>query len=384
MATPKIVLKIHLSRGILRELILQLHLILGLIAGLFLAILGLTGAVMAFEGDIDHWLHPERWYVKPGRRPLPENELVSVAQNRFKPARVFAVQFQRAANLAQVIRMTDGTLVYLNPYDGSVLGETVGTSTSDQALITIHQIHVRLIPDLESTPELAVAGRFIVAMASLFLCLLIPTGLALWWRDKRAFFRSRATNFKIPWFTYFKDAHLAFGLYASLFLWIAAFTGILIGFDFGQNFFYMVTGTKQPAPLAPFQSTPVPEGKPLMADQVLDIAQRAFPGASPSLMLMPLQPTAVFTVLMRVPEETSQNVHSSVMIDQFSGRVLDVRSYLTDSSGYRLLRLNRSIHNGDIFGLPSRILVSLSGLMLFALVVTGVVTWWKKLSAPPQ
>ena len=121
-----------------------------------------------------------------------------------------------------------------------------------------------------------------------------------------------------------------------------------------------------------------------MADQVLDIAQRAFPGASPSLMLMPLRPAAVFTVLMRVPEETSQNVHSSVMIDQFSGRVLDVRSYLTDSLGYRLLRLNRSIHNGDIFGLPSRILVSLSGLMLFALVVTGVVTWRKKISTPPQ
>jgi uncharacterized iron-regulated membrane protein len=84
--------------------------------------------------------------------------------------------------------------------------------------------------------------------------------------------------------------------------------------------------------------------------------------------------------MMRVPEETSETVHSSVTIDQYSAKVLNVRNYLTDSAGYRLIRFNRSIHTGDIFGFPTHILVSLSSLMLVVMVITGLVIWWKKLA----
>jgi uncharacterized iron-regulated membrane protein len=57
-----------------------------------------------------------------------------------------------------------------------------------------------------------------------------------------------------------------------------------------------------------------------------------------------------------------------------------VHNFLTDSQGYRVIRFNRSIHTGDIFGLPSHILVSVSSLLLVVMVVTGLVIWWKKLA----
>ncbi|MGA3200998.1 MAG: PepSY-associated TM helix domain-containing protein [Bryobacteraceae bacterium] len=378
MALPKVIVKIRLRPEPLRKAVLKIHLCLGLTAGIFLAILGLTGSIMAFEGDLDHWLHPERWYVTPGRRLLPENDLVSIAQNRFRPALVFAVQFPRASNLAQVLRMTDGTIVYLNPYDGTVLGNTVGASHTDQLLIYVHQLHLSLVPDPQSAPQLAQAGEVVVGVATLFLFLLVSTGLILWWRRKRV--SIRPPNLETPWFTFFHEAHQVMGIYASLFLWIASITGLLIGFDFGQTFLYAITRSSPPAPLQPFPSVPIPGATPLMADQVLQIARRALPNASPAMMLLPQRPAGSFAVLMRVPEETSQSVHSAVTIEQYSGKVLSVRSYLTDSPGYRLIRLNRSIHNGDIFGLPSRVLVSLSSLVLVAMVITGLVIWWKKLA----
>jgi len=116
-----------------RKIAILIHLYLGLAAGLFLVILGLTGSVMAFEGDIDHWLHPDLWYVTPARKPLPENDLVSIAENRFR-SRVLAIEFPRAANLAQRMQLADGTAAYLNPYDGTVLGSKVGLTNSDRAL----------------------------------------------------------------------------------------------------------------------------------------------------------------------------------------------------------------------------------------------------------
>ncbi len=364
----------------LRKVILTIHMILGLAAGLFLAILGLTGSIMAFEGDLDHWLHPQLWYVTPRGQPLPEHDLISVARNRFPRAPVIAVQFPRAANLAQMMQLTDGTHAYINPYDGTVLGDTVGPSSSDRFIGYVHQFHLRLVPNPRSAPKLAEIGKVVISVAGLLLCLLVPTGWTLWWRSKSATVRFKMSNWTAHWSLIFHDAHHAIGIYASLFLLIAAITGVLIGFDFGEKFFYSATHSERPARQEAWQSVFVPNAVPLTSDQALDIARRTMPNATVAMMVLPLRPTGAYTVLMRVPEDTSETVHSSIAIDQFSGKVLNVRNYLAESPGYRLIRLNRSIHTGDIFGLPSHILVSLSSLALVAMAITGLVIWWKKLA----
>jgi uncharacterized iron-regulated membrane protein len=330
---------------------------------------------MAFEGDLDHWLHPGLWYVTPRSRPLPENELISGVQNQFPRARVVIIQFFRAPNLVQVMQMTDGTTVYVNPYDGTVLGNKVGPSNLDQTLGFIHQIHLRLVPDPRAAPELAKIGKTLVSFAGLILCLLVPTGLILWWRRKTA-----SINFKASWFKVFFDAHQVIGVYAALFLFIASTTGIMIGFDFGEQFYYRIAHSGPPTRPQSWPSVPIPNAAPIMADQAMDIARSAIPNATVALMIRPTRPTSSYTVLMRVPEETSEAVHSTVTIEQWSGKILNVRNYLTDSSGYRLIRFNRSIHTGDVFGLPTHILVSLSSLLLVAMVITGLVIWWKKLA----
>jgi uncharacterized iron-regulated membrane protein len=290
------------------------------------------------------------------------------------------VQFPRASNLAQMMQMTDGTSVYLNPYDGTVLGSKLGLNNSDRAIGYIHQIHLRLVPDPKSAPELAEKGKIVVSCAGLVLLVLVPTGVILWWRGKRLTVKFKATNFKIPWHRVFHDSHQAIGIYAALFLTIASFTGILIGFRFGEKFFYAVTKSAPPPRSQPTPSTLVPHATPIMDDEVLAIARRALPNATPSVMVRPLRIAGSYTVLMRVPEETSDAVHSSVTIDQYSGKVLALHDYKTESAGYRAIRFNRSIHTGDIFGLTSHIVVSLSSLALAAMVVTGFVIWWKKLA----
>jgi len=84
--------------------------------------------------------------------------------------------------------------------------------------------------------------------------------------------------------------------------------------------------------------------------------------------------------MMRVPEETSEAVHSSVYIDQYSGTVLRTDNFKTQSLGYRVIRFNRSIHTGDVLGLPTHILMSLSSVLLVVMVITGFLIWWKKLA----
>jgi uncharacterized iron-regulated membrane protein len=43
--------------------------------------------------------------------------------------------------------------------------------------------------------------------------------------------------------------------------------------------------------------------------------------------------------------------------------------------------VNRAIHTGDIFGIPTKFLMSLASLMAAVQVITGVIMWWKRTRA---
>jgi uncharacterized iron-regulated membrane protein len=356
-----------------RYVVLKIHLYLGLLAAIFLVILGLTGSIMAFEGDIDHWLHRGRWYVTAGPRALPEGGLIDKVERQVAPARVGTVQLSPQRNRAQIMQLTDHSAITVNPYDGSILSRITGPTRTQRMLGSIHQIHLRLATDGRSA--IAPAGKIIISYAGLILCLLVPTGLVLWWRTKRA-----SIQWSGSWLHRSFDLHRAIGIYAGLFLWIAAVTGILIGFDFGEKAIYSLTHSARPSFGRPPQAAPVPGATPIGVDQAMEIAHQTMPSASIENLSMPLNAKAAFNIVMRAPEETSGSAHSSVTVDPYTGKVLQVHDFLTDSQGYRWIRFNRSIHTGDIWGLPGHVLVSLSSLLLVAMVGTGFVIWWKKLA----
>src|SRR5438094_6490956 len=99
-----------------RAIVLKVHLWLGVGAAIFLVILGLTGSIMAFENDIDHWLHPGLYYVQARGQILPEAELILKVQHCFAPARVAAVHIFRQPGLAHVMQLSDRSTALVNPY----------------------------------------------------------------------------------------------------------------------------------------------------------------------------------------------------------------------------------------------------------------------------
>ena len=356
-----------------RKILLQIHLYLGLAAALFLIVLGLTGSIIAFEGDLDHWLHPGMWYVSGSGRSLAEGELIAGVERQVAPARVALVQIPRHRGLAQAMQLTDRSTVAVNPYTGAILGRRSGPASVDRWLGVIHQVHLRLAGD--GRAPWAPAGKIAVSYAGLALVLLAPTGLVLWWRNK-----STAIHWHASWFRICFDSHQAIGIYAGLFLFVAALTGVLIGFDWGEQAIYALTHSSRPKFPRPPQSTPVPGGTPIGVNQAIATAQAAIPNAPVDMILLPRGPKASYTVVLRVPEETSGSAHSSVTIDQFSGKTLDTHNFLTESQGYRWIRFNRSIHTGDFGGLAGHILMSLSSLLLVVMAITGIVIWLKKLA----
>jgi uncharacterized iron-regulated membrane protein len=326
---------------------------------------------MAFENDIDQWLHPNLYYVQVRPQRASNTELIHLVEQRFAPARVVTMHFFRQPDLAVLAELNDTSTVFLNPYEGRILGRTIGPSRIEKLIGYIHQIHTHLVPNPASTRTAVEIGGLIVEIAGFILCLLVPIGVVLWLRTKRASIAWRAS-----WFRVCFDAHQVIGIYAALFLFTAAFTGVMVE----QNGAIFRLTHSRPSRFPKLQSGAAAGASPISVDRAEAIARTAIQNTSVTDVQVPLTPAGVFLVVLRVPEETSEAAHSYVFVDQYSGSVLHTINFLKDSPGYRVIRFNRSIHTGDIWGTPGHVIASLSSLLLVVMVFTGVVIWLKKLA----
>ncbi len=355
----------------MRKWILRIHLWLGLTAALFLIVLGLSGAIIAFEGDYDHWFNTRLWYVTPQAQRLSQQSLFEMVQQRFAPARVEAIQMQDGrADLAQDYFLTPTLEVFVNPYNGAILG----TRDQDPLLLkvigTIHQLHIRLVHIRIGNTDV---GKWLVEIAGLEMLVLIPTGLILWWRKKQWSINWKASWKRINW-----DLHNIIGIYVGIVLLLATVTGFFISFE--QPIYWIThSGHLERTPQP--RSTPIGSESPRPdLDSVLQASDEALPNATTVAVVLPARPTSPYVFEKRVPQDASLTVHSAVYIDQYTGKVLKVEDFNKISAGYRAVRINRSLHTGDYWGLPGHIILSLSSFLLSITAITGIVIWWKKLA----
>jgi uncharacterized iron-regulated membrane protein len=373
-ATQKNTAQFSKKKWTFKYLSLKLHLWLGLGSGVFLLILAFTGAIIGFEQEVPRWLHRDLFYVQPAGQQLPETQLIDAVNQHIAPAHVRSVLLSRWPNMAQIMTMPDpggdprGTRIFVDPYTGRILGSVVGQTSDEKFLQTMHNTHLRLTQSLGDT------GKLIVSIAGAILIVETVFGLILWWRLKRATIKLRGAS----WFRVFFDAHNAIGIYSALFMLVISITGVVIGFDFFEPLIFKVTKSEPLVQRRLPSSTPIPGASPITPDQAITYARNAMPDGTPAGIQLPANPKAGYLVQMRVGE-TSPAVQSYVLVDQYSGKVLATQRF-NSSRGYALIRFNRSIHTGDIWGLTGHIIMSLTSVVLLIMVVTGVVIWWKKLA----
>jgi len=356
-----------------RKVILYCHLYLGLIGAVFVVVLGLTGAAIAFEDRYDEWLHPTVWRVTPQGERLKQQQLVELIEQRFRPARVEELRISSPAR-AEVFTLRDHRVIFVNPYSGEVLEVRDHALLSAQIVSKLHQLHVAL--------AYGYTGRQLVDYVNIEVGFLLLTGLYLWWRKKRLRISWRKSWSRINW-----DLHNVIGIYVAAFGVLMVVTGFFIGFE---KALYWVTRTAPtrmmptphsvlPQSLQPdnAESSAIVNGTPKIADLdlVVQSADNALPGVPICEIDLPRTPRATYQIWKRSSSATSG---STVYVDQYSGQVLRVDDARNFSNGFRLYEMNQALHAGRIFGLPTQIVMSCSSLLLAVLSITGVIMGWRK------
>ena len=342
----------------LRRTLFTLHMIAGLAAALFAIVLGLTGSIMAFEDEIDHVTHPHLFRVDPRGRTSLSLTALTDRLSSVLPGPVVAYGMGVTPDRSYSLGTSRGT-VFVNQYTGEVLGTRDGPTW----LNNVHQIHLRLLAGN--------TGKTIVSWAGVVIMLLTISGLYLWWPVKRVSIDLAAGGRRV-WF----DAHNAIGVISFAFLLVLAFTGAIIGFERTTTpLLYSVTASRPYPGNVPV--TPVAGGHVISPDEAVAIAARTLPGAAPILANVTTG-TAAYRVALRYPEDLTPGGRSRVFVDPYSGAVLQAESSRTTAAGTRLVNLNRAVHTGDVFGIPTKIVMSLASLAAVAQAITGTVMWWKR------
>ncbi|HWA99196.1 MAG TPA: PepSY-associated TM helix domain-containing protein [Pirellulales bacterium] len=344
-----------------RTTILKFHRWLALLATVPLMLLGLSGSVVTFENEIDRALNPKLWLVETSGEPLARQALLDGVQRGFPNDAIAALRLPAGDDRAVEIALRSGMLVYADPYTGDVLGTR---RRNEIVAARIHQFHTNLL--------LGPPGSWINGMAASVLVLLSLSGLWLWLWPKTAAIRWRGSGRR-----FFYDAHSATGLYGAALWIIVGFTGAIMNFEaIAQPALYWLTRTQGVDP-PPLTSADANDGSALAADEIIDAARDALPGAAVTLLSLPKKSDDVFVVYMKFPEDRTPAGRSRVYVDQYSGKVLWVTNTRTVPWGVWLWNQHRAVHTGDLFGWPSRLLICAASLLVAVQTVTGLVVWWQ-------
>jgi uncharacterized iron-regulated membrane protein len=310
------------------------------------------------------------WHATAQGTPLPLETLVARCREQFPDKRVVDIVIAQKPDLAYRFRMDDFDAL-INPYTGRAQG-TRDFSKADLGsgfARLLHNIHTRLLAGR--------IGEYFVGAITVVTLIILVTGVVLWWPRKILSVLRGASWKRINF-----DLHNIFGIYASIFLVYVTLSGIIISFEGFTDPFLKKQLDRHVETQPRLKSTPVVGAPRISVDAAIQIANETLPGAVATIVNVPSAPTEAYRVTKRFPEDRAAAGRSRVYVDQFSGKVLYVKSTRTDELGTRIVNIKRAVHTGDLYGWPTRILAFLSCLFLAGQVVTGTVIWWKKIQVP--
>jgi uncharacterized iron-regulated membrane protein len=377
-----------------RKSILKVHRWLSLIIGVWVLLQGLSGAVLAFQDQVNAWSRPELYHhTKGDKGPAAA---MQAARPRVPDGKVGSLQLPAvqggvyvAVGNLPIPGQAPGTppkpgkpgpqrLVFVDPGTGHVNG----TRDTDEGFTHwLARWHDSLLQD----EFLGTTGRAVTGWLGLATILIVLSGLYIWyWPGVRRWATAlRIRGGRMPVVRQ-RNLHRTTGLLVSLPLLVVLATGVALQFPTqSRSLWYRVTpgrdaGTRFVA--TPAQSTPQKGAKPLTLAQAIDRAE-AVTGGTAQAVTPAFGPTGAFSVKVskgwdpyRGPRGRAGNV--TVSIDQFSGqpvRTIQPSSFPVAGQAYEFWLF--PTHAGSWGGFLTRVLWLLTGLGVLGLGVTGTLMY---------
>ncbi len=384
----------------MRSIGVIIHRWAGLLTALFLFIAGLTGAVISWDHELDEWMNAHLFEVKASGASLPYLDLaarvetadprarVSTVPLQTEPARslLFGVQPRVDPQTGKLYKLGYNQ-VFLDPATGKELGRREWGAVAvdrEHLLAFLYRLHYTLhIPNFAGQNRWGhwfMGGIALIWLLDCFVALAISfPDLERW---KRSFTIRSGSRYQLNF-----DLHRAGGLW----LW-----GVLLVLAMSAVYLNLNRELVRPAIAAVMPLTPTPfdlrSQRPLNQplEPRIDYATIIAKGRREAQVKGWSEPVGsafynarygIYGVRFFQPGEDHGSGGFGVKqlyFDGADGTFLGERIPSGGTAGDILLQLQFPLHSGRIAGVPGRIFISLMGLVVAGLSITGVVIWLKR------
>jgi uncharacterized iron-regulated membrane protein len=421
-----------------RRTLWRWHFYAGLFVMPLLLVLAITGTLYCFQPQIEPLLYRDRMVVADTGAPRLSSDVLLAKAVAHEPRDAVPATAQidreRTRSAEFVFRLPSGESesVYVNPYDGAVLGTL---SVEHRLMKQIRNLHRGLM--------LGKTGELVMELAGCWTLVMIGTGIALWWPGRarqggrtdsggggrwwpRLSLRGRA---------WWRDLHAVGGVWLALGALFFILSGLPWSGSWGREFKALATSASLGYPKGAWgeahvhSAAPSAKASPGAAHDMRDmndmndqhamhdgmkmddlplpqtpwaVGATAVPDSAPSAsasaarrvpldavialadglgveddydIALPRTATGVYTVSSFPPDPRDER---TLHVDQYSGRVLADISYQDYGRVAQWISYGTSLHMGRYFGFANQIVSSAISLGLAALALSGFVMWMKR------
>jgi uncharacterized iron-regulated membrane protein len=384
----------------MRRILSLLHRWFGLFIALFLIVSGLTGAVISWDHELDEWLNPQLFAATSFGDSKTALDLANQLEHEHPELQIsfIPLAIEPEHNLVMSVSPTlntttgkaaelDYNQIAVDPVTGEIKGDRFWGEVSlsrENLLPFLYKLHYSMhIPDAWGI-ELGILFMGIVAIT---WC--IDSVIALWisfpnrnqW--KKSFqFRLAQGNYKRNF-----DLHRSGGVWIWGFLLLLAVTSVSMNLSF-QVMRPLVNIFSELTP-SPFDTAiPNPPDQPvvpkLTREEILVLAQQkaqaeSINNAAGGIFYVPSMG------IYGVGFYDAGNGHGDgglgnpwFYFDSNNGHYLGAQIPGTGTAGDIFMQAQFPLHSGRIIGLPGRIFISMMGLVVAGLSITGLIIWARK------
>lgn len=381
-----------------------LHRWAGLAMAMFLVVVGLTGSLLAFNAELERVFAPQLF-----AEPRPSEGILDLATLAMRAEAVApqgrvtgvtltepnqgTVSFEARENpVTRQLYDLGFTEFFIDPWTGEELGRRKRGDLSQGAINLmpfIYDLHWRLaLGDIGQWTLGVLALVWTIDCFVAFYLTLPHTMIAFWRRWKPAWLIKRRAGFYRLNF----DLHRAGGLWLWAMLFIFAWSSVMMDWRPAYEFVTkaVFSDYRSPSYPLPRRVTERPaldwraalvRGERLMAEQA---ALHDFTVGEP-LSLSYLKEANAYYYEVRgsrdLFERSPKGGGTFVTFDGDSGALIELSQPTGEHAGNTVESWLYALHMARVFGLPYRIFVSMLGLAIAMLSVTGVYIWWKKRQA---
>jgi len=355
--------------GFGRRMLRQVHLWIGLGLGALLAPIGLTGALLVFDVEIDRWFDPARYAVTGSEVLQSADVYLANAGKAVAGAQAASLRWPATpgAPITVLLRGGEGEgpsaasrlrMAYLDPPTGRVLGVA---DFRGSLIGVIHSLHANLMaPDF--------SGRQIVGWVGLGLATMVVSGVWLWWPRAAAFLQAL-------WWR--RGAKVSVNLHHVLGIWIAgpllvmALTGAYLSFPQQARGLIGFFAEMSPRPQRQGPGAALLRHPAQDPQRVLEIALQAGQGLRPTALSFPTAQDKAW----RVQLVNADGEPRAALVDDATAAVaMAPLPAPGDAFGAWLRRVHEATHHGALW----RAIGFFCGFCPTILLVTGVIMWLRR------